>query len=164
MDCLDVFWVVISPSPSHAFGLDVVGHDLGTLREGCAADCTLTLLLGDLSVQQFPHLSWRTDFAISPRVVRIFDALNTKLKSAFFPRLLTTAAEQRAVKGTILIPTEFHGIPPDWRSLAFAGYCPMRGSTSCSVIPRTVGRASAGTAHRRFCWGLRRPDRLQKAR
>jgi len=26
-------------------------------------------------------------------VVRIFDALNTKLKSTFFPRLLATAAE-----------------------------------------------------------------------
>jgi len=27
-------------------------------------------------------------------VVRIFDALNTKLKSAFFPRLLAPAAEE----------------------------------------------------------------------
>jgi len=27
-------------------------------------------------------------------VVWIFDALNTKLKSAFFPRLLATAAEE----------------------------------------------------------------------
>jgi len=27
-------------------------------------------------------------------VVRIFDALNTKLKSAFFPSLLATAAEE----------------------------------------------------------------------
>jgi len=27
-------------------------------------------------------------------VVRIVDALNTKLKSAFFPRLLATAAEE----------------------------------------------------------------------
>jgi len=27
-------------------------------------------------------------------VVRIFDALNTKLKSAFFPRLLAAAAEE----------------------------------------------------------------------
>jgi len=27
-------------------------------------------------------------------VVRIFDALNTQLESAFFPRLLATAAEE----------------------------------------------------------------------
>jgi len=46
------------------------------------------------SVQQFPHFDWGTEFAISPRVVRVFDTLNTKLKSAFFPHLLATAAEE----------------------------------------------------------------------
>jgi len=45
-------------------------------------------------------------------VVQIFDELNTKLKSALFPRLLTTAAEQRTVDRSILIPTEFHGNAP----------------------------------------------------
>jgi hypothetical protein len=38
-------------------------------------------------------------------VVRIFDAPNTKLKSALFPRLLTTAAEQGAADWAIFIPT-----------------------------------------------------------
>jgi hypothetical protein len=38
-------------------------------------------------------------------VVRIFDALNTKLKSALFPSLLTTAAEQRAMNRAKFIPT-----------------------------------------------------------
>ena len=51
-------------------------------------------LLDDLSVQQLPHLSRRTEFAISSGVVRIFDALNAKLKSAFLLRLLATAAEE----------------------------------------------------------------------
>jgi hypothetical protein len=50
-------------------------------------------LLDDFSVQQLPHLCWRTEFPISPWVVWIFDSLNAKLKSAFFPRLLATAAE-----------------------------------------------------------------------
>jgi hypothetical protein len=45
-------------------------------------------------------------------VVRIFDALNTKLKSAFFSRLLSTAAEQRAVDRAVFIPAEFHGYAP----------------------------------------------------
>ena len=58
------------------------------------ADCAFPVLLDDLSVQQLSHLGWRPEFAISPGVVRIFDALNTKLKSAFFPRLLATAAEE----------------------------------------------------------------------
>jgi hypothetical protein len=48
-------------------------------------------------------------------MVRIFDALNTKLKSAFFPRLLATAAKPRPVNRAVFIPTEFHGISPEWR-------------------------------------------------
>jgi len=46
-------------------------------------------------------------------MVWIFDALNTKLKSAFFPGLLAPAAEQRAVDRTIFVPTEFHGNTPE---------------------------------------------------
>ncbi|MGA2373830.1 MAG: hypothetical protein ABSG11_24510 [Candidatus Korobacteraceae bacterium] len=105
MHGLDIVRMVVSAGSSHTFGLDVVGHDLGKLREGFAADCTFPVLLGDLSVQQFPHLGWRPEFPISPRVVRIIDAPNTKLKSALFPRLLTTAAEQGAVDWAIFIPT-----------------------------------------------------------
>jgi hypothetical protein len=44
--------------------------------------------------------------------MRIFDALNARLKSAVFPRLLTTAAEQRAMNRAEFIPTEFHGCAP----------------------------------------------------
>ena len=94
MNRLDVLWMVVSPSPSHAFGLDVVGHDVATIRELPMADCTFPVPLDDFSVQQLPHLGWRSEFAISPGVMRIFDALNTKVKSAFFPRLLATAAEE----------------------------------------------------------------------
>jgi hypothetical protein len=46
-------------------------------------------------------------------VVGIFDALNTKLKSAFFPSLLATAAEQRTMDWAEFIPTEFHGNAPE---------------------------------------------------
>jgi len=45
-------------------------------------------------------------------VVGIFDALNTKLKRAVFPRLLATAAEQRTMDWAVFIPTEFHGNAP----------------------------------------------------
>jgi hypothetical protein len=45
-------------------------------------------------------------------VVWILDALNTKLKSAFFSRLLATAAEERSMDRTVFIPTEFHGDAP----------------------------------------------------
>jgi hypothetical protein len=56
MHGLDVFRMIVSPRPSHAFGLDMVGHNLVVIREGCTADCTLSVLLDDLSAQQLPHL------------------------------------------------------------------------------------------------------------
>jgi len=85
-----------------------IRYDVAAVGKFMVADCTLPVLLHDLSVQQLPHLCWRTEFPISPRVVRIVDALNTQLKSALFPTLLTTTAEQRAMDRTIFIPREFH--------------------------------------------------------
>ena len=55
---LDVVRMIVSPSPSHPFGLDVVGHNLVVIREGGAADRTFPILLDDFSVQQLPHLCW----------------------------------------------------------------------------------------------------------
>jgi hypothetical protein len=46
------------------------------------------------------------------------------------------AAQDDAAQANIQKPTEFHGISPGWHSLAFAGYCPMRGSTSCLANPK----------------------------
>src|ERR1035438_8000255 len=97
MHCLDVLRVIISPSSSHAFGLDMVGHNFVVIHEDCPTNCALPVLLDDLSIQQLPHLCRRTEFAIPPGVVWIFDALNTKLKSALFPSLVAPAAEQRSV-------------------------------------------------------------------
>ena len=102
--------MVVPPRSSHALGLDVVGNNLAVIREDLVADRTLPLLLGDLSVQQLPHFGWRAEFAIPSRVVRIFDAANTNLKSSSFPRPLATAAEQRSMNRAIFIPTEFHGM------------------------------------------------------
>ena len=89
-----------------------IRHDVAAVGKFMVADGALPVLLDDFSVQQLPHLGWRPEFAISPGVVRIFDALNTKLKSAFFPRLLATAAEQRSMDRAVFIPTEFHGNAP----------------------------------------------------
>jgi hypothetical protein len=51
MDCLDVIGMIVPPSPSHPFGLDMVGHDLVVIREGLVADRALPVLLDDFSVQ-----------------------------------------------------------------------------------------------------------------
>ncbi len=94
MHGLDVFRMVISPGSPHSFRVSVVRYDVAAVGKFLVANGAFPGLLDDLSVQQLPHLGRRTKFAISPGVVRIFDALNTKLKSAFFPRLLATAAEE----------------------------------------------------------------------
>jgi hypothetical protein len=51
MGCLDVVAMVVSPGSSHAFGLDVVGHNLIVIRESCETDRTFPSLLGDFSVE-----------------------------------------------------------------------------------------------------------------
>jgi len=94
MGRLDVLGAVVSPRPSHPFGLDMVGHNFVVIAKRLATNCTFSVLLNDLPVQQLPHLGWRPEFPISPWVVRIFDALNTELKSAFLSSLLATAAEE----------------------------------------------------------------------
>jgi hypothetical protein len=112
MCCLHVIGMVVSPRSSHALGFDMVGHDLAAIGERCVANRTPPFLLDDLSIEQLAHLGWRAQFAISPGVVRIFDALNAKPKSAFLLSLFTTAAIKRAVDRTVFIPTEFHGNAP----------------------------------------------------
>ena len=94
MHGLDVFRMVIASGSSHSFRLSVVRYDVATVGKFPVTDGALPFLLDDFSIQQFAHLGWRPEFAIPPGVVRIFDAPNTKLKSAFFPSLLPTAAEE----------------------------------------------------------------------
>ena len=77
--------MVVSPGSSHSFRVSVVRYDVATVGKFLVTDCALSFLLDDLSIQQLPHLCGRPKFAVSPRVVWIFDALNAKLKSALFP-------------------------------------------------------------------------------
>jgi hypothetical protein len=58
MCCLNIVWMVVSPSSSHTFGLFVVWHDVVVIRELFVADCTFPVLLDNFSIQQFPHLCW----------------------------------------------------------------------------------------------------------
>ena len=78
MRCLDIVRMVISSRPSHAFGPFAIWHDVVVIRELFAADCTFPILLDDFPVQEHPHLCWRPELSISPRVVRILDALDSQ--------------------------------------------------------------------------------------
>ncbi len=68
--------MIISPSSSHSFGIFVVWHDVVIVRELYVADRTYPALFDDLPVQEFPHLRWRSEFPISSRVMRVYDALH----------------------------------------------------------------------------------------
>ena len=52
---LNIVRVVVSPGSSHAFGIDVVWHDVVVVGELLVADWTLPVLLDNLPVQEFPH-------------------------------------------------------------------------------------------------------------
>jgi hypothetical protein len=41
------------------------------------ADGAFRVLFDNLAVQQFPRFGWRPEFPISPRVMRIFNPLDT---------------------------------------------------------------------------------------
>ena len=74
---LDIVRMVISPGSSHSFWVPVVRDDVTVIREFLLTYCTFTALLGDLPIEQLPHLSWRSKFPISPGVMRVVYALNT---------------------------------------------------------------------------------------
>jgi len=93
MCCLNVVRMVVSPGRSHSFGLPVVGDNIPAVGKRLVADSAFPALLGDFPFQQFPHLCRRAELAVSPGVVRIFNALNGKPDSAFLPSLLPAAAK-----------------------------------------------------------------------
>src|ERR1700733_9733489 len=90
--CLDIVRVVVSPRPSHPFGIPVVWDDVIVVSELFVADCAYSLLLGDFPLQKFPHFGWRSEFSIAPRMMRVFNASNTGLYYTNAMRLLAAAA------------------------------------------------------------------------
>jgi hypothetical protein len=50
--------MVISPRPSHPFGISVIWRNIVVVGELFVADRTFPVLLDDLPVQEFSHLCW----------------------------------------------------------------------------------------------------------
>src|SRR5271156_3811763 len=141
MRCLNIVWVVISPRSSHAFGISVVGYYVVVIGEPFIADGAFSVLLDNLPIQQFPHFSRRSEFPISPRMMRILNSSNPRLQSARIGRLFTTAAGNRFVDWAVFIATKPHSIfswekrrdqslvcgDRDGESLRWAATMPVRG-------------------------------------
>jgi hypothetical protein len=82
--------MVVSPRPSHSFGIPVIWHDVVVVGELFVADRAYSFLLGDFPLQKFPHFGWGSEFSISPRM-GIFNATNPGLDPADTLRLLATS-------------------------------------------------------------------------
>jgi len=51
VDCLNVVRMIVSPCPSHAAGMDVVGNDVSVIRELDVAEGTSPILSDDLLIK-----------------------------------------------------------------------------------------------------------------
>jgi hypothetical protein len=56
--CLDIVGMIVSPRSSHPFGILVIRHNVGVVRELFVTDGALPVLLHNLKVQESPHLRW----------------------------------------------------------------------------------------------------------
>ena len=97
MHSRDIVRVIISPCSSHAFGVDMIWHDVVVVRESVLADTAPSVLRYDLAIEQLPHLSIGTELTKATRMMRIVDLLNAHLPDA--PHLVnhrSAAAVQRS--------------------------------------------------------------------
>jgi hypothetical protein len=109
VDGLNVLRMVVSPCPSHAAGIDVIGYDVAIVAELFIAESALAVLVNNLLVQQFAHFRIRADLPVASRVLGIVDAMDSHLTLPSFSRnRFPAAAEQGTVNRTELIPTESH--------------------------------------------------------
>jgi len=86
--------MVISPSSAHAFRVSVVGHAFVVIGELFLAQRTFPVLLHDLAIEQFAHFRWRPQFAVSPRMMRVVYAANSRVESVLAWHLFPATAKQ----------------------------------------------------------------------
>jgi hypothetical protein len=111
--CLNVLRMVVAARSSHPSRINVVGHDVAIVGEHHLANGALPVLLNYFSIEQFPHFRFGAKLAVSARMVRVFDTLQSQapdLASILNP--LAAATRERPMNRTVLIATEFHGLPP----------------------------------------------------
>jgi hypothetical protein len=115
MDRLNVLRVVVPPSPSHAAGMDVVGHHVAIISERFVTESALATLGGNFPVEQFPHFSVRAEFPVSSGMMQIFNAPNAHLALALYSwNFLSSTAETGAVDRAELVLMEPHGVLQIW--------------------------------------------------
>jgi hypothetical protein len=101
--------MIISPRATHSSGILVVRDNVVVVGELFVADCAYSFLLGDFPLQKFPHFGGGSELSVAPRMMRVLNASNSRLKHSHTMRSFSPAAADRFVGGTVLVWTEFHG-------------------------------------------------------
>jgi hypothetical protein len=86
MDSLNVIGMIVSPCPSHAAGINVVGNDIAVVRELLFAESAYSVLGNDLPVEEFPHFAIGAEFPVSTRMLRISNSSDAHLALPLFFR------------------------------------------------------------------------------
>jgi hypothetical protein len=103
--------MIVSPRSAHTSGMDVVGNNVGVVRELPFAEGASSVLCNDLPAKELPHFSVRSEFSVSSRMLRIFDMSNTHPALTICSRgCLSSTANKRAVNRAQLIATKSHGL------------------------------------------------------
>jgi hypothetical protein len=90
-----------------------IRHDVAVIGEGHLTDGALPVLFDNFPVEQCPHLGFRTEFAVSPGVMQVFDPPHTKMSdSAPLLDRLAAATIEGTMDGAEFLATEFHEFPP----------------------------------------------------
>jgi hypothetical protein len=96
----------------------VVRHEVAIVGERNLANSASPVLHNYFSIEQFPHFRFGAKLAVSSRMVRVFDTLDSEPSgSASLRDRLAAAARERTMNRTVLIAAEFHGLPPGGLSL-----------------------------------------------
>jgi hypothetical protein len=148
---LDIARMIVPPPSAHSFRILMVGDDVGIIGEVLVANRADAALFSDLPVHQFPHLGRGSQLPVSPRVMRIFNSLNSKSDQLWFGKKFTSAARKRSMNRTQFICTESHGRSPAVLGLACEGVQSEvakrrneeRSSSSCISIPRACDLAGS---------------------
>jgi hypothetical protein len=90
-----------------------IRHNVVVVRELFVADGTDAPLQPDLAVQQLPHLCWRSEFAISSRMMRIFDPLNSESYQLGLSEELPATTRKGFMDWAQFIVPKSHGTPLD---------------------------------------------------
>ena len=76
--CLNIVRVIVSPGSTHSFRIPMIWDHVVIVGEFFMADGANATLLPDLPAQEFAHLRRRPKFAVAPRMMLIFNPLNSK--------------------------------------------------------------------------------------